>query len=149
MRIRQYLLILCAFLLASTGHAVEKASDVIHAENPFARASIPGMAMSAVFMKLKNTGSHEHLLIEADSGVARNIELHGHIMQDGVMRMRQMAHIHIKPGQDKVLKPGGLHIMLIGLKAPLIEGGDFKLKLTFDDGSEQMLTVPVQSISAQ
>jgi len=149
MRIRQYLLILCAFLLVSSTHATEKASDVIHAENPFARASIPGMAMSAVFMKLKNTGSKEHLLVEANGSVARNIELHGHVMQDGVMRMRQMAHIHLKPGQDKVLKPGGLHIMLIGLEAPLIEGSDFTLELTFDDGSKQTLNVPVQSISAQ
>ena len=149
MRALRYLLIISATLLASTAHAAEKARDVIQIENPFARASVPGMGMSAIFMTLKNTGQQEHLLVEAQSGVSANTELHGHVMDKGMMRMRQMAHIHIKPGQDKLLKPGGLHIMLIGLTTTLIEGREIKLKLTFDDGSEQTLTVPVKSISAK
>jgi copper(I)-binding protein len=149
MRFLQYLLVLSATLLTPMAYAEEKASDVIQAENPFARASVPGMAMSAVFMTLKNTGEQEHFLVEAQSGASANTELHGHVLDKGMMRMRQMAHIHLKPGQDKILKPGGLHIMLIGLTTTLIEGHEIKLKLTFDDGSEQTLTVPVKSISAK
>ena len=145
----QLLLIIYAALLASTAYADEKASDVIQIENSFARASIPGMGMSAIFMTLKNTGQQEHLLVKAQSRVSANTELHGHVLDKGMMRMRQMAHIHIKPGQDKVLKPGGLHIMLIGLTTPLTEVSGIKLKLSFDDGSEQTLTVPVKSISAK
>ena len=136
-------------LLGSTAHATERASDVVQVKGQFARASIPGMGMSAIFMTLTNTGQLEHLLVEADSSVADNTELHGHVMQDGMMRMRQMAHLHLKPGQDKILQPGGLHIMLIGLTSALTDGSGFKLKLTYDDGSEQILTVPVKSISAK
>jgi len=149
MRALQSLLIIYVTLMASSTYADEKAYDVIQIENPFARASIPGMGMSAVFMTLKNTGQQEHLLVKAQSGVSANTELHGHVLDNGMMRMRQMAHIHIKPGQDKILKPGGLHIMLIGLTTTLTEGRGIKLKLTYDDGSEQTLSVPVKSISAK
>ena len=129
-------------------YAAENAADVIHIQHAFARASIPGMSMSAIFMTLSNSGQTEHLLVDAKSDIADSVELHGHVMQDGMMQMRHMAHYHLKPGKNKILQPGGLHIMLIGLKHKLVEGQTFKVTLIFEDGSKLSLPIPVKSISA-
>jgi len=128
--------------------AGERASDVIRIEKPFARAVIPGMGMSGAFMELHNDGKTEHLLIDAKSTAARYVELHAHIKKDGMMRMRRMAHFHLKPGQQKVLRPGGLHIMLMGLQETIDEGGEITIELYFDDGSQTHVKVPIKSISA-
>lgn len=148
MKILRLLLIPLTLLLAPGLQAAERASDVIQIEKAFARAVIPGMGMSGAFMTFHNKGSREYKLISAKSSAARFVELHGHEMKDGMMRMRQMSHFHLPPKQDKVLKPGGLHIMLIGLQEPMTEGGEISIDLTFDDGSQTQIKVPVKSISA-
>ena len=145
------IILLIIFSLASLStpaYSNEVAAEVIQVEKAFSRASIPGMSMSAAFMTLKNTGKEDHLLVEAVSSLASSTELHGHVKVNDMMRMRQMQHVHIDAGKSKTLQPGGLHVMFIGLEKQLIQGETFKLKLIYEDGSEQMLTVPVKSISA-
>lgn len=117
-------------------------------KSPFARASIPGTSVGVVFMHISNRGVKERLLIEARSNIARHVEIHSHIEINGVMHMRQIPHIHIKPGETAVLGPGGLHIMLIELYQSLKDGESLQLTLIFNDGHSQTVTVPVKSISA-
>ena len=148
MKILRLLLISIALLPISNLHAAERASDVVQVEKAFARAAIPGMSMSGAFMTFHNKGTHEHKLVSAKSSVARFVELHGHEMKDGMMRMRQMSHFHLPPKQNKALKPGGLHIMLMGLQEPMTEGSEITMDLMFDDGSHTQIKVPVKSISA-
>ena len=126
----------------------QSVSDSVTIEEPFARAVAPGMAMSGAFMTLTNQDKVEHFVISASSDVASNVELHMHTMQDGMMRMRQVAHFHLQPGKSTILKPGGLHIMLMGLKQPLVEGTTIQITLAFSDGSNKIVDVPVKSLSA-
>ena len=143
------LLVVCiALLLSHPLNAEGRASDDIRIENTFARAAIPGMHMSGAFMVIHNDGDTEHLLVDATSSAARHVELHAHIEEDGMMRMRRMAHFHLKPGQAKTLKPGGLHIMLMGLQEEMKEGSNITVELIFQDDSRTLITVPVKSISA-
>ena len=69
-----------------------------------------------------------------------------HTMDDGVMRMRQIAHIHLPPNKTVSLEPGGLHIMLFDLKAPLKPGDKVPMTLTFKDGSSKEITADVRSV---
>lgn len=135
-------------LLPASIFAQSTASQSISIENPFARATAPGMPMSGAFMTLVNQDKTEHFIVDANSDVAKHVELHMHVSEGGMMRMRRVAHFHLKPGQKKVLKPGGLHIMLMGLKRPLAEGTTFNIELVFSDGSRNTVEVPVKSISA-
>jgi copper(I)-binding protein len=128
--------------------AEKPVSDLVTVEEPFARATAPGMPMSGAFMTILNHGATEHFVVNANSDIARNVELHTHTREGGMMRMRRVAHLHLKPNQKKILKPGGLHIMLMGLHKALTEGDSINIELEFEDGSNKSVTVPVKSISA-
>ncbi|MET3999626.1 copper chaperone PCu(A)C [Marinobacterium sp. MBR-109] len=115
----------------------------ISVEQPFARATPPGQPNSAAFMQLVNKGETT-ALVAAKSSVADVVELHTHTNDEGVMRMRRIEQIELPAGDTTVLQPGGLHVMLIGLKQPLQEGSQIDLSLEFADGSQQQIDLPVQ-----
>ncbi|MCB9651250.1 MAG: copper chaperone PCu(A)C [Deltaproteobacteria bacterium] len=110
-----------------------------------ARAMPPAAPNSAAFMTLVNAGPAT-ALVAAHAKVSKAVELHTHTNVDGVMQMRRVPKIPLPTKEEVVLKPGGLHIMLIGLVAPLEVGKSFELTLEFEDGSKKTLTVPVQEI---
>lgn len=119
----------------------------IEVDHPYARAVPPGQMNSAAFMDLNNTGKKQVALIRADSSVAETVEMHTHKHgENGEMQMRQIPQITMFAKERVVLKPGGHHIMLIGLKKALAEGDTIDLTLEFDDGSKQELTVPVKTV---
>ena len=90
-------------------------------QHPHARATVPGQPTGGAFMVLVNKGGADRLLgISAD--VARSTELHEMKMENDVMRMRQVDGIDVGAGQTVELKPGGYHVMFVGLKAPLKAG---------------------------
>lgn len=112
----------------------------------YARAVPPGQPNSAVFLTLTNQSSESRALVAARSPAAETVELHHHVHEDGMMRMRRVARIEV-PAQESVrLQPGGFHIMLIGLKANLAPGDQVDLTLTFDDDTETRILAPVQKI---
>lgn len=135
------LLLSSALLLAS-----HIALADVSVESAYIRAVPPGQMNSAAFMQLKNLAADDISLIAAKSQVAKNVELHTHIHDKGVMRMRQISEISLPAGQAVTLQPGGMHIMLIGLTQNLSAGENIKLSLEFSDGSKQALEVPVQAI---
>lgn len=126
----------------SLGTSVAFAADV-SIEQPFARATPPGQPNSAAFMQLSNKGEAT-ALVAAHSSVANVVELHTHIHDEGVMRMRKIEQIELPAGATTLLEPGGLHVMLIDLKQPLQDGSQIDLTLEYADGSEQQIEVPVQ-----
>lgn len=113
-------------------------------DNGWARASPPGAANGAAFLTLVNRGAKDNALVGAESGAASTVELHSHVMADGVARMRQVSEIPVRAGGRVELRPGGLHIMLIGLKAPLADGGELALTLKFADGSQRHVALPIR-----
>jgi len=122
------------------------ADQTVLVSDPYARAVAPGQPNSALFMQIDNGGDQDRALVGAASPVADVVELHTHHMEDGMMKMRRVEQIDLPAGESVSLQPGGLHVMLIGLKQQLRPGEAVALTLTLDDGSELALTAPVRQI---
>ncbi|MBF0265251.1 MAG: copper chaperone PCu(A)C [Gammaproteobacteria bacterium] len=120
--------------------------SVIKIMNPYVRAVPPGQQNSASFMQLINNSGNNIDVISAESDISKVVELHTHTMHNGMMQMRQIEKIAIPANGKTVLKPGGLHVMLIGLKSELKIGQMIEIKLNFSDGSGQKITAPVKEI---
>ncbi len=130
---------------AWSGTAAEDLSII----EPYARAVPPVVPNSAAFMTLHNSGAADHTLVSASSPAAAIVELHSHVNDNGVMRMRPVTGgIAVPAGGTVELQPGGLHVMLIGLHQPLSEGQTVELELVFEDASRQTVSTPVRKIAA-
>jgi copper(I)-binding protein len=140
-------LALAAALLSApalAGDTVKAGS--IEIEHAWARPS--ATATGAIYLEIDNKGSAPDRLVAASTSAAGKAELHTHIMDGNIARMRPVDAIEVTPGSATVLRPGGLHIMLIGLKAPLKEGDKVALTLTFEKAGKVDVTVPVQKNGA-
>jgi periplasmic copper chaperone A len=139
--------LLAAFLAAAlpAGAALAAgAADAIMVHDPYVREVPPGTPNTGAFMMLMNMGDKDVKLVKAASPVAKVAELHTHINDNGIMKMRPVAAIDVKAKGDATLKPGGLHVMLIDLKRPLKEGDKVAITLGFDDGSSKQIEAPVR-----
>ena len=129
---------LLSVLLLLFCHAVHAAE----VESPWVRPTAPGAKVGGAFMILK-AGREADRVLSGSTPVAEVVELHTHIMDGGVARMRAISAIEIPAGGKVELKPGGLHLMLINLKAPLKAGDTIPLKLRFEKAGELEIRVPV------
>jgi copper(I)-binding protein len=111
---------------------------------PWARAGKPN---SAAFMKLKNTTDQDRKIVSASTDCAQRIELHDHLQEGDVMKMRKVESIMIPAGGEIELMPGGKHVMLFGLGNGLEAGQDINLTLTLDNGEFLNLVVPVKPMT--
>ena len=118
----------------------------IQIQHAYARAVPPGQPNSAAFMTLRNMSDASNAVVSASSPAAKVVELHTHTMDGGMMKMRKVEKIDIPAKGTTELKPGGLHIMLIGLKEQLKPGMKVSLTLKFADGSESSVEAPVQEV---
>lgn len=132
----------------SCGVCADGAADQVTVVDPYVRAVPPVVTTSAAFMQLRSSAGEERFLVAASTPVAGAVELHMHLMDQGVMRMRRIPHIHLPPGAPVMLQPGGLHIMLFDLKAQLKPGEEVPITLTFDDGSHKTVTAEVRSVES-
>ena len=135
--------ILLSTVLLLTSHL---AAAEVNVDGAYVRAVPPGQMNSAAFMQLTNHDNQDISLIAATSDAAKNVELHTHTQDNGVMRMRQINEIKLPSEQKVTLQPGGLHIMLIGLTRNLTTGENINLSLTFSDDSQQSLQIPIKDI---
>ena len=139
-------LFLTAALWAGAATA-ETATAPVQAENAWARATVAGQKATGAFMRL--TASSASRLVRAESAAAGVTEIHEMKMEGDVMKMRAVAGLDLPAGQAVELKPGGYHIMLMDLKAPLAQGTQVPLTLVFQDAqgaqSQLVLQVPVQA----
>ena len=128
-------------------HKTAQAADSVKIENPYARAAPPGQANSGAFMTFVNTGDVDHSVKSAASPVADTVELHTHTNNNGVMEMRQVPQIDVPAKGRTELKPGGLHIMLLGLKQAMKAGETAEITITFEDGSSTTVKAPIQDVT--
>lgn len=136
-------------LAASTGawaHQYEAGSLLI--SHPWARATAPGAQNGGVFLTVKSTGDADQL-VGAKSDVAAEVGLHQMKLDNGVMKMGAVAGADIPAQGELQLKPGGYHIMLMGLKAPLKQGDKFPLTLVFKHAGEVKVSVKVEALDAK
>lgn len=150
--LRSYLLLVLPLLIGLTSMpliAAEDAAGSVFATDPYVRAMAPGQTSSAAFMKLRNGSNTDHAVVSAESAAARIVELHSHTMEDGMMRMRQVDRIDIPAQGETVLQPGGLHVMLMGVKSTLKAGDKVSVTLVFEDGSREEIQAPVRKIKTK
>jgi periplasmic copper chaperone A len=122
-------------------------APVIQVSEAWARATTSTARVGGVFLTMTATGAADRV-VSASSPAAERIELHETIREGDVMKMREVPNLAIQPGQPTVLRPGGHHIMLIGLKKPLNRGDTFPLTITFEKASPVTATVTVQAAGA-
>lgn len=113
--------------------------------DPWARATAVSAKNGAVYMTLVNKGASDDRLVAASTGVAARVELHTVIRDGEVMRMRQVKAIEVKPAAPTELRPGGFHVMLLGLTAPLKDGDRFPLTLTFEKAGTVAVEVSIRT----
>ena len=95
----------------------------VHVEDGWARATVEGMKMGGAFMKIHNDEAKQDFLVGGSSPVADRVEVHTHVNDNGVMRMREVkGGVPLAAKGVTELKPGSYHVMFMGLKKPLKEG---------------------------
>ncbi len=119
----------------------------IAVEKPYARLVPPGSDTTGIFMTVRNTGSTDRRLTGVESPIANSAELHFTVSEQDVVMMRRTDYLTVPAKSRLKLKPGGNHIMLIGLGRSPEEGDGIPLTLLFDDGSAYSLSVPVKRIA--
>jgi copper(I)-binding protein len=97
---------------------------------PWARATAPGATIGVAYFEIVNAGPAD-TLTSVESPVADQVEMHNSSMKDGSMQMRPLSSVSIPANGRVRFASGGYHVMLIGLKQPLVAGQSFPLKLTF------------------
>ncbi|MGF1704889.1 copper chaperone PCu(A)C [Enterovibrio baiacu] len=128
------------------GFASLSAFASVDIHDAYARAMPPSAPNSAAFMTIENSTNNDISLISATSPAAGNVELHNHVMHDGMMKMRQVKEIDVPANGKVVLEPGGLHVMFFDLTSPMKEGDEVSLSLMFSDGSKINQNIPVKKI---
>ncbi|MFM1818956.1 MAG: hypothetical protein RIS61_554 [Actinomycetota bacterium] len=128
-----------------TSH-VPIATDVVIRATDEMSAAPDGTFMTGVFMTLTNDTGHDVTLVGGKSDAAPMVEIHEVV--DGIMRKKE-GGLLIKNGESAVLKPGGNHVMLMGMAQELAAGGEVTVTLAFDDGSELEVTGPVKVVNLE
>lgn len=129
--------------LLSLGSA--QAAD-IQIEHQYARAASPVAKSGAAFMHIMNMGDQNDRLIAARTDAAKMPELHTHIMEGGVAKMREVeGGFEILAGEAIILERGGLHVMLMGLTRPFLQGETITLTLIFENAGEITIEVPIDN----
>lgn len=118
----------------------------IEVKDAYVRATPPGLPNSAAFMTVKNHTDKDIAIVKATSDVSKVVELHTHSMKDGVMKMYQVPKIDIPANGETELKPGGFHVMLIGLNKPLKVGEEITYTLEFSNGETKTITAPIKTV---
>ncbi|MBI3707341.1 MAG: copper chaperone PCu(A)C, partial [Proteobacteria bacterium] len=110
----------------------------------WARATPEAARTGAVYLRVTNPGVTVDQIIGASSPAAEKVELHEHVMDGSVMRMRPVEVIEVKPHETVVFAPTGSHVMLIGLKAPLRDGDKLSVTLRFKMAGAVEISVPIR-----
>jgi copper(I)-binding protein len=144
---KRYLLAAGALALsgiaAASAHSyLQKDISILH---PWARPTAEAAKTGAVYLSVSNRGETADTIVSASTPVADKAEIHEHVEENGVLRMRAVqGGLKLAPGTSAEFKPGGLHIMLFGLKQRLEEGTSFPLTLVFEKAGKLALEVRVQ-----
>jgi periplasmic copper chaperone A len=142
---------LAACLLAAPSARAEdvKAGDLVISQ-AWSRATPGGAKIGGGYLTIENKGTAPDRLIGGSSDAAGKVEVHEMAMNNGVMTMRPLDKgLTIEPGKTVKLSPGGLHLMLMDLKAPLKQGDKLPITLEFEKAGKVQVSLDVQAVGAQ
>lgn len=120
----------------------------IQLRDPWTRATPPGTEVVAGYLEVRNTGKEADRIIGASSPAAARVELHMTAREGGVMKMRETPAFELPARKHLALRPGGAHLMLVGLKQPLLKGQHIPLTLRFERAGEVRVELEVLAGSA-
>ncbi len=137
-----------ALLLAVAGPAAAQ-TGAVRVDHPWSRATPAGATAGAAYMTIENVGNADDRLTGVSSDIAATTEIHEMKMADGVMKMRAVTDGLAVPAHGAVaLKPGGYHVMLVGLKKPLKTGETVILTLDFANAGKVEVSAPVMDMTS-
>jgi len=142
-----WLLSIALMAFAASIQAQDAKVGSIKIENAYVRATAPGQPAAGAFMKIDNSGAADQLL-SASSPAAGEVQLHQMSMEGNVMKMGQVKDIAVPANGSVDLKPGGYHIMLMNIKAPLKAGETVPVKLKFAKAGEVEVKLPVNAVGS-
>jgi copper(I)-binding protein len=147
-RIRAYLLpLLGLLLLAAPASAHSYKAGNLEIGHPWARETPVGAKVGGAYFTVTNNGADADRLIAVETPGAEKVEMHESIEDNGVAKMRQVENIEIPAGKETALKPGGYHLMLIGLKESLAEGMRVPATLVFEKAGRIDVEFAVENMS--
>jgi copper(I)-binding protein len=124
-------IVLAALTVASPVAAQVKAGDLT-VRDAVIRAVAPGVPNTAGYLTIVNAGSRDDTLVSASCACAKSVELHLSHVMNGTAMMMPAGSVDIPAGRTVSFAPGGYHLMVTGLKAPLKDGGSQELTLKFE-----------------
>ncbi len=146
---RRFVLAALFALLAIPALALDYKLGAIEINHPWTRATPPTAQAGGGFLLLTNTGTTPDRLIAVKSPAADKVEIHEMKMDGNVMRMRELDKgVELPPGATVELKPGGFHIMFMGLKAPFAKDKKVPLTLVFEKAGSIDVELPVEAMGA-
>jgi len=113
-------------------------------KSAWARATPPGVTMGVVYFQLENGGTKSDRLLKLKTPIAASAGVHRTEIVDDIARMREVAVLHVAPGEKITFEPNGYHVMLMGLKKPLVAGQKFELQLLFEVAGPRRIAVVVR-----
>ena len=138
---------ICASLLALPAHSADVTAGSLKIAAPWARATPKGASVGGGYLTITNTGTAPDRFVSGLSEVSNKFEIHEMSMNNGIMKMRLLASgLEIKPGQTVELKPGGNHVMFVGMKQQLKPGDHFKATLEFEKAGKVDVDFAVEGL---
>ena len=142
--------VLMMLLLASANAgAHEFVAGALTIQHPWSRATAPGMSVGAGYMTIVNRGTKGDVLLSVSTPRATRVEMHRTSMDQGMMRMRPVDAVPIPASATVKFEPAGLHLMLVGLSAPLAAGSRLPLTLRFRRAGEVRIELAVEALGAE
>lgn len=136
--------------LTIPAQADDVAAGSLKISAPWTRATPKGAGVGGGYLTITNTGTAPDRLVGGSTDIASRFEVHEMSMDNGVMKMRALAKgLEIKPGQTVEFKPGGYHVMFLGLKKQLMLGEHIKATLQFEKAGTVDVDFTVEGIGAQ
>ncbi len=133
-----------ALALAAALAALPALAAGLSATNAWSRSTPPVAKVGVVYFTLKNDTNKSDRLLKLSTPVAEKVEVHRTEVLDGIARMREVAVLHLDAGQTLEFKPGGMHVMLMGLKRPLVAGTNYELELLFEVAGPRTVKVQIR-----
>lgn len=141
---RSFILVAVFATLLGAAGAAQAAAAALRFESPWLRATPAGASVGAGYASLNNDGDAPRVIVRIESAVAAQVQIHSMSHQHGMMQMREKPSLAVPAHGSAVLQPGADHLMLLGLKQPLLAGQTVSLEFVFDDGGRQRVDFVVR-----
>lgn len=123
----------------------EQNGQEVSVKQAFMYVPVPGSQVGAIYLVLDNQTEAPLIVNYIHTPAADRVEVHQHIHEDGMMKMREVKHLNVAPKSKQLFEPGGHHLMIFDFFDPLKAGDQFKLTIEFEGGKRVETLVDVRA----